>query len=82
MCREWKVNVHQSELLPHTHPPQPHLNAQAGCGFLMDPRGKAEAWSTEDNLAKNYGSRNKEHELQLGHHPEAGQRQTGVEELC
>ena len=26
-----------------------------------DPRGKAEAWSTEDNLAKDCGSRNKEH---------------------
>ena len=39
----------------------------------LDPRGKAEAWSSEDNLAKNCGTRNEEHEPQLGHHPEAGQ---------
>ena len=38
----------------------------------LDPRGKAKAWSTEDNLAKNCGSGNEEHEPQLGHHPEAG----------
>ena len=36
---------------------------------------------TEDNLAKNCGSGNEEHEPQLGHHPEAGQWQTWVEEL-
>ena len=47
----------------------------------LDPRGKEEAWSTEDNLEKNCGSRNGEHEPQLDHHPEAGQRQAGVEEL-
>ena len=46
------------------------------------PRGKAEAWSTEDNLAKNCGSRTEEHEPQLRHHPEAGQWQIGAEELC
>ena len=32
----------------------------------LDPRGKAEAWSTKDNLAKNCGSGNEEHESQLG----------------
>ena len=47
----------------------------------LDPRGKADAWSTEDNLAKNCGSGNEEHDPQLGHHPEAGQCQTGVEDL-
>ena len=91
----------------------------------LDPRGKAEAWLTKDNLVKNCGSGNEEsrtwtaagassrgwpvtargggasllpytpagmmgsdddktillHEPQLGHHPEAGQWQTGVEEL-
>ena len=63
----------------------------------LDSRGKAEAWLTEenlvkncgdnlakncgDNLAKNCGSGTEEHEPQLGHHPEAGQRQAGVEEL-
>ena len=46
-----------------------------------DPRGKVEAWSIEDNLVKNCGSRDQEHEPQLGHHPEAGQWQTGAEEL-
>ena len=46
-----------------------------------DLRRKAEAWSTEGNLAKNCGSGNEEQEPQLGHHPEAGQWQTGVEEL-
>ena len=39
----------------------------------LDLRGKAEAWSAEDNLVKNYGSGNEDHEPQLGHHPEAGQ---------
>ena len=39
----------------------------------LDPRGKAEAWSTEDYLAKNCGSENEEDEPQLGHHPEACQ---------
>ena len=39
-------------------------------------------WSSEDNLGKNCGGRNEEDEPQLGHHPEAGQGQTGVEELC
>ena len=39
----------------------------------LETRGKAEVWSTEDNLVKNCGSRNEEDELQLGHHPEAGQ---------
>ena len=43
-----------------------------GCNPL-DPRGKAEAWSTKDNLAKNCGSGNEEHEPQLRNHPEAGQ---------
>ena len=47
----------------------------------LDPRGKAEAWWTEDNRVKNYGSGNEEHERELGHHPEAGQWHTGVEEL-
>ena len=47
----------------------------------LDPRGKAEARSTEDKLAKNCGSGNEELEAQLGHHPEVGQRQTWVEEL-
>ena len=37
--------------------------------------------TSEDSLAKNYGSGNEEHEPQLGHHPEAGQRQTEVGEL-
>ena len=39
-----------------------------------DPRGrgKVEAWLTEDNLAKNCGSRNEEHESQLGHAPSRG----------
>ena len=40
----------------------------------LDPRGKAEAWSTEDNLAKNCRSGN-EDEPQLGRHPEATDRQ-------
>ena len=44
----------------------------------LDPRGKAKAWSTEDNLAKNCGSGNKGHEPQLGYHPETGQRDRGV----
>ena len=48
----------------------------------LDPRGKAQAWSTEDNLAKNCGNGNEEREPQLGHHPEAGQRQSGVKGLC
>ena len=43
--------------------------------------GKAEAWLTEDNLVKNCGSGNEEDESQLGHQPEAGQWQTGLEEL-
>ena len=43
----------------------------------LDPRGKAEAWSTEDNLAKNCGSGNKEHEPKLGHHPETGRDRHG-----
>ena len=30
-------------------------------------RDRTEAWSTEDNLAKNCGSGNEEHEPQLGH---------------
>ena len=47
----------------------------------LEPRVKAEAWSTEDNLAKNCRSGTEEHEPQLGYHPEAGQWQTGVEEL-
>ena len=47
----------------------------------LDARGKAEVWSTEDNLATNCESRNEELEPQPGHHPEAGQWQTGVEEL-
>ena len=47
----------------------------------LDPRGKVEVWSTEDNLAKNCGSKNEEYEWQLGHYPEAGQWQTGLEEL-
>ena len=47
----------------------------------LDPRGKLEAWSTEDNLEKNCGSGNEENEPQVGHQSEAGQRQTGVEEL-
>ena len=38
----------------------------------LDPRGKAKEWSTESNSAKNRGSRNEEHEPQLGHSPEAG----------
>ena len=46
------------------------------------PRGKVEAWSTEDYLAKNCGRGPEEHEPQLGHHPEAGQCRTGVAELC
>ena len=32
----------------------------------LDPRGKEEAWLTEDNLAKNCGSRNEEDEPQHG----------------
>ena len=48
----------------------------------LNPRGKAEAWSTEDNLVKNCGSRNEKEEPQRGHHPKAGQWQTGVEKLC
>ena len=44
----------------------------------LDPRGKAEPWSTKDNLAKNCGSGNEEDEPQLGHQSEAGQWQTGV----
>ena len=32
----------------------------------LDPRGKSEVWSTEDNLAKNCGSGNEEDEQQLG----------------
>ena len=47
----------------------------------LDLRGKGETWLTEDNLAKNCGSRNEENEPQLGHHPEAGQWQKGVDEL-
>ena len=47
----------------------------------LDPIGKAETRSTEDNLAKNCGSGTEEHEPQLGHHPEAGQCRTGVAEL-
>ena len=47
----------------------------------LDSRGKAEAWSTKDNLVRNCGSGNEENKPQLGHHPEAGQWQTGVEEL-
>ena len=47
----------------------------------LDPRGKVEVWSTEDNLAKNCVSRHEEHEPQLGHHPEAGQWQTGMGEF-
>ena len=39
----------------------------------LDPGGRggegAEAWSTEDNLAKNCASGNEEHEPQVGHHP-------------
>ena len=37
---------------------------------------------SKDNLGKNCGSGNEEHEPQMGHHPEVGQWQTGVEELC
>ena len=48
----------------------------------LDPRGKAEALSTEDNLAKNCGSGNGENEPELEHHPEACQRQKAVEALC
>ena len=61
--------------------------AAQGCLFHhqscnpLDPRGKAEAWLTKDILVKNCGSGNEEDEPQLGHHPEAGQWQTGVEEL-
>ena len=40
--------------------------------MMMGPRGKAEAWSTEDNLAKNCGSGNENDEPQLGHQPAAG----------
>ena len=47
----------------------------------LGPRGKAEAWSTEDKLTKNFESRNEEDDTQLGHHPEAGQWQTEVKEL-
>ena len=39
----------------------------------LDPRPKAEAWLTEDNLAKNCGSGNEEDEPQLGYHPETSQ---------
>ena len=48
---------------------QPHHQR---CNAL-DSRGKADTWSTKDNPLKNCGSGNEEHELQLGHHPEAGQ---------
>ena len=47
----------------------------------LDPRRKAEAWSTEGNLAKNCGNGNEEDEPHPGHHPEAGQWQAGLEEL-
>ena len=56
---------------------QPHHQS---CNPL-DPRGKVEVWSTKDNLVKNCGSSNEEHEPQLGHRPEAGQWQTRLEEL-
>ena len=55
------------------HVPRKDANSiTKGCNPL-DPREKAEAWLTEDNLAENLGSENEEHKPELGHHPEAGQ---------
>ena len=38
----------------------------------LDSKGKAEEWSTKDNLAKASGSGNEDHEPHLGYHPDAG----------